>query len=194
MNNTLNSAIDNVSTVFGVMTDTLQNYTIKMLNDVKNAKPDIIPNVEPVLGYQDGNQGWYDTLGGGPCNKYCRYTGLSPNIQWTCSDESNLSKLVPMPKNKTGIYCYPYDKKGKKSIKTGVVVDGTFISTESKEEKNMDNGDYNFIIYKNKNPSGLEYFESNKCSNNTNDYNSILLFFVLVFIIHIILSNIKKPQ
>ena len=193
MNNTITSAVNNLNTVFGVVTDNLQSYTTKILNQVKNSKAEPIPEVQPILGYQTGDQGYYDAIGGGPCNKYCRYTGLSPNIQWTCSEESNLSKLVPTPKNKTGIYCYPYDKKGNTSIKTGVVIDGTFISTEQKPQIAQSAGDYNFTIYNNKNPGGLEPFENNNFMMG-NKYNLILILLVIVFLIYILMSCIYKKK
>jgi len=193
MNNTINSAVNNLNTVFGVVTENLQTYTNKVLNEIKNTKPEITPEVQPVLGYRDGNQGWYDAIGGGPCNKYCRYTGQSPNIQWTCSEESNLSKLIPTPKSESGTYCYPYNKKGKTSVKTGAVIDGVFISTEQQEQKNAENaGNYNFIIYNNKNPGGLERFEDLKSAEISNKYNLLLLTLVLIFLVHIVMSCANK--
>lgn len=180
MNNTITSAVNNLSTVFGVVTDNLQNYTTKILNEVKNAKPEITPEVQPVLGYQTGEQGFYDTIGGGPCNKYCRYTGLNPNVQWTCSDESDLSKLTPTIKSATGKFCYAYDKKSKNPKKTGVVVNGKFISTEQ-EINNLENsGNYNFTIYNNKNANGIDNFDINYVNDsdvtdnqNSEDYEKI---------------------
>jgi hypothetical protein len=161
MNNTITTAVNNLSTVFGVVTDNLQNYTTKILNEVKNAKPETESEIKPVLGYDTGDNGWYDTIGGGPCNKYCRYTGLNPNVQWTCSDESDLSKLTPTIKSSTGRFCYGYDKKTKNPKKKGVVLNGNYISTEQ-EIKNLDNsGNYNFTIFNNQNASGIDNFDIN---------------------------------
>lgn len=174
MNNTITSAVNNLTTVFGVVTDNLQNYTTKILNEVKNAKPEITPEIQPILGYQTGEQGFYDTIGGGPCNKYCRYTGLNPNVQWTCSDESDLSKLTPTIKSNTGKFCYAYDKKSKNPKKTGVVINGKFISTEQ-QIKNLENsGNYNFTIYNNKNANAIDYFDINYVNDSdvTNNQNS----------------------
>lgn len=165
MDKTVKSTIDTIGTVVGVITDNLQTYTQKALNEIKNMKPETEKTKQPVLGYQDGNQGWYDQVGGGPCNKYCRYTGLGPNIQWTCSDESDLSKLRTIPKSQTGRYCYDYDKKTNPSVKNGVVVKGNYFPTTVPEAVQSAT-DYNFLIYNNKNAEGIENF-----SNEINNYS-----------------------
>jgi hypothetical protein len=171
MNNTITSAVNNLGTVLNVMTDNLQSYAGKVLNEIKNTKPEIKSEVEPILGYNTGNQGFYDSLGGGPCNKYCRYTGLSPNIQWTCSDSSDLSKLTPTPLASSGRFCYAYDKKSKNPPKNGVVINGSYISTEQ-EIKNLDNsGNYNFTIYNNKNANGIDNFDINYVNYSDNNDN-----------------------
>ena len=167
MNKNIKTTIDTIGTVVNVMTDNLTTYANEALNRIKNMKPDIESEVQPVLGYETGQQGWYDTLGGGPCNKYCRYTGNSPNVQWTCSDEKDLSKLTPIPKDKSGRFCYGYDKKTKKPIRTGAVINGTFVSSQNQENNIEDSGNYNFVIYNNKNADGIENFENN--ANSTTD-------------------------
>ena len=87
----IKSSIDTISSVVNVMTENINNYATAALNKVKNMKPEIESETKPVLGYETGEQGWYDQIGGGPCNKYCRYTGIAPKIEWTCSDENNYS-------------------------------------------------------------------------------------------------------
>lgn len=172
MNKNIKTTIDNISSVVNVMTDNITSYTNKALNEVKNMKPEIETEIKPVLGYETGDQGWYDQTGGGPCNKYCRYTGLAPNIKWTCSDESDLSKLSPMPKDKTGNFCYSYDKKTKKPVKTGVVIKGQFINTTTPETNIQDSGNYNFVIYNNKNSKFIDNFD-NLQNNSTPNSNEI---------------------
>jgi hypothetical protein len=192
MSNKIKTAIDNVGSVMGFVTENLQEYTTKMLNEIKNAKPEVETEIIPVMGYATGDNGWYDSVGGGPCNKYCRYTGLSPKIKWTCSDESNLSKLIPTPKSETGIYCYAYDKKTKPSMKNGVVLDGTFLSTEKKPQFAESAGNYNFTIYNNKNPLGLEHFDDGSNDSILNKYNLILALLIVIFLVHILISGIYK--
>lgn len=159
MDKNIKSAVDTISSVVNVMTDNLTTYANKAFNDIKNMKPEIENNIQPVLGYETGDQGWYDMIGGGPCNNYCRYTGQSPNVQWTCSDEKNLSKLTPVSKDKTGRFCYGYNKETTPA-KTGAVIRGTFISSEQPTNTVEDSGNYNFIIYNNKDADGIENFES----------------------------------
>jgi hypothetical protein len=160
MDKNIKSTIDTINTVVNVITDNLTTYTNKALNEIKNMEPEYESKIQPVLGYDTGDQGWYDMLGGGPCNNYCRYTGLSPNIKWNCSDEKDLSKLSHVSKNKTGRFCYGYDKQTLTPVKTGAVIKGTFISTEEPTNTIDDSGNYNFIIYNNKDANGIENFET----------------------------------
>lgn len=171
MNKTVKTAIDNISSVVTVMTDNITSYTNKALAEVKNMKSETESEIKPVMGYETGDQGWYDQIGGGPCNKYCRYTGISPNIKWTCSDENDLSKLIPTPKDKTGNFCYGYDRKTKKPVKTGVVVKGQFINTTKPETNIEDSGNYNFVIYNNKKAQNIDNFENieNISTPNSNE-------------------------
>ena len=157
MNKTLKSTIDTIGTVMEVITDNLQTYTTKALNDIKNTKPEVETQKQPVLGYQTGTQGWFDMIGGGPCNTYCRYTGLSPNIQWTCSNENDLTKLRTVSQKQSGRYCYDYDKKTIPSVKKGIVIKGNYFPTITPNPV-QSAGDYNFLIYNNKNAQGVENF------------------------------------
>ena len=168
MNKTIKTAIDNISSVVNVMTDNITSYTNKALTEVKTMNPEVELEIKPVLGYETGDQGWYDQTGGGPCNKYCRYTGLAPNIKWTCSNENDLSKLVPTPKDKTGNFCYGYDKKTKSPAKTGVVVRGQFISTVKPESNVQDSGNYNFVIYNNKKAQNIDNFDNTEITTTPN--------------------------
>jgi hypothetical protein len=156
MNKNIKSTIDTIGSVVGVITDNLQTYTTNALNNIKNMKQETESETKPVLGYQTGDQGWYDQVGGGPCDKYCRYTGLSPNVQWTCSDESDLTKLRVIPKSQTGRYCYDYDRKTNPSPKSGVVFKGSYFPTTAPQAQSA--GDYNFLIYNNKDANGIENF------------------------------------
>ena len=168
MDNSVKSTIDNLSSVFGAITGSLQDYTAKALNEIKNMNPETESEIKPVIGYQTGDQGWYDTIGGGPCDTYCRYTGISPEVKWTCSPESELSNLVPTPKKTSGRYCYDYDGKTTPSKKNGVVVRGTYVETKP-PMKAQSAGDYNFILARNKDAKGIEFFDN----ENIDDYENI---------------------
>lgn len=160
MNKNIKTTIDTISSVVNVMTDNLTTYANKALGEIKNMKPEIESEIKPVLGYDTGNQGWYDMLGGGPCDNYCRYTGISPNVQWTCSNEKDLSKLMPTPIEKTGRFCYGYDKKTTKPPKTGAVIKGSFVSTEDPANNVQESENYNFVIYNNKDGDGIDNFDN----------------------------------
>lgn len=172
MDKNIKSTIDTISSVVNVMTDNLTTYANKALTNVKNMKPEVENEIQPVLGYDTGDQGWYDMLGGGPCNNYCRYTGLTPNIQWTCSNEKDLSKLTPTPKDKTGRFCYGYDKQTMTPTKTGAVIKGTFVSTQDPSNTVEDSGNYNFIIYNNKDANGIDNFENGIDNIDNDSYNT----------------------
>jgi hypothetical protein len=159
MNKTVKSTIDTIGSVVGVISENLQNYTTKALNEIKNMNPETESEIKPVLGYKTGNQGWYDTIGGGPCNTYCRYTGISPEVKWTCSPETDLAHLIPTPQKKSGRYCYDYDGKTTPSEKNGVVVRGTYVPTKA-PKKAEGAGDYNFILSRNKDAKGIELFDN----------------------------------
>ncbi len=167
----MKTTIDNITSVVNVLTDNITTYANKALNNVKNEIPEAETKKQPILGYQTGNQGWYDAKGGGPCDTYCRYTGLGPNIQWTCSDESDLSKLRTTSIKQSGRYCYDYDKKTNPSVKNGVVVKGNYFPTTVPEAP-QSAGDYNFIIYNNKDADGIENF-SNDLNDYANNYENI---------------------
>ena len=166
MDTNIKNAIDTVSSVVDVMSNNIKIYANEALSKVKNMKNNPLESeVSPVLGYDTGDNGWYDTIGGGPCNKYCRYTGLNPHVQWTCSDEKDLSKLVSTPKENTGRFCYGYDKKTMNPQKNGVVINGSYISSQKSENSVEDSGNYNFVIYNNKEADGIENFYTTPNSN-----------------------------
>jgi hypothetical protein len=166
MDKTLKNAIGNIGTVYEVVTQNLQNYANNVIDNISKLEPtnstDLSSNV--ALGWKTGNQGWYDKIGGGPCNTYCRYTGLSPNVQWTCSDSSDLTKLNVVPVDQSGRFCYAYDKISKNPEKDYVVVNGTLININDSNTINENNPD--FIIYPNKNASGI-----NDSTENFTNYN-----------------------
>lgn len=160
MNNSIKSTIDTISSVVSTLSDNLSHYTTEALDKVKNIQSlNTETSIEKnkILGYETGDQGWYDMIGGGPCDNYCRYTGLSPNIEWTCSKENNLNILTPTPKNKSGNFCYAYDKKTKNPKKTGVIHKGQFINTLNPENNNENN---NFIIYNNQQAQNIDNFNN----------------------------------
>jgi hypothetical protein len=126
MNNPINSLVN-------LFSDNLQSYKKKFFNSNISTKK----NKTPILGYETGEQGWYDVIGGGPCNKYCRYVGINPNVKWFCSDENDLSDIKPIDKNETGFFCYGYDKKTKTPNKKGIVVNGNFLHTELNNKNNI---------------------------------------------------------
>jgi hypothetical protein len=157
--------LNNLNNVYDTVSSNLSGYTsqvVKKVSDISNTIQSEM-DYSPILGYKTGEQGWYDQIGGGPCNKYCRYTGLNPNVQWTCSDSNKLYKLNPIPKEKSGIYCYPYNKTDKLPEKVGVVIDGNYISVESEDEV----PEYNFVTYNNKTGSPIENFELSKQTNTS---------------------------
>lgn len=159
----ITSIINSLHDYLGFSTNSLNNYVNVVMDEIKRIKPEQSVKNNTVLGYKTGDQGWYDQIGGGPCDKYCRYTGINPNVQWTCSEQNNLEKLTPTNKNNTGNYCYPYEKTGL-SPKNGVVVNGNYISLEQKNKTIDDSGNYNFILYNNKGAKGIENFDNSNQS------------------------------
>jgi hypothetical protein len=166
MNNSIKSTIDTVSSVVSVLSDNLSNYTTEAFNKVKNKEINKETSANKILGYETGDQGWYDKIGGGPCNYYCRYTGLSPNIDWTCSKENNLNVLISTPKNESGNFCYAFDKKTKKPIKTGVIHNGEFIKTINPNNNSNNNPNNNFIVYNNHQAQNIDNFQNLQTKNN----------------------------
>ena len=171
--NNISSTIDNLSNYYAAINDNISNYTgnaiKKIKKDVQEQEKvgcEIKDKSNVIMGWATGEQGWYDKIGGGPCDSFCRYVGLSPNIKWMCSDKTSINKLESVDKNKTGIYCYPYNKKDKESKKRGEVINGTFYPGNSyskqeqynleEEQKKLEkqNAKYkmakkNFIMYNN---------------------------------------------
>lgn len=154
--NTIKNTLNNLSSTYDSISNNLSKYTNKVSDTVTSIKNTVLSETDysPILGYKTGEQGWYDQIGGGPCNKYCRYTGLNPNVQWTCSDSKQLYRLNPTSKAKTGIFCYPYDSKSKTPEKNGVVINGNYISIKPENELS----DYNFITYQNTTGDSIENF------------------------------------
>jgi hypothetical protein len=160
----LTTTMENLNSAFKTVKDNVKHYSNKVLNKLSSEQesPTLTESVKhPILGYDTGEQGWYDFLGGGPCNKYCRYTGISPNIQWTCSDENDLSTLTPTAKSESGRFCYGYDKKTLYPAKTGAIVNGTFTQM-GHIGNSVANGNLSCEELCLQNPNCQSYVEDNK--------------------------------
>jgi hypothetical protein len=104
----ISSALDNLTSYYKKMNDNISSYTGNVINKIKseeklnsenNIKPKPKENKDNkdntiIMGYATGDQGWYDKLGGGPCDTFCRYVGISPNIKWVCSDKDDINNLM----------------------------------------------------------------------------------------------------
>jgi hypothetical protein len=159
--------LDNLTSSYKKLNDNINNYTGNAINKIKSEdktnsenksntnykeNKDNINNTEVIMGYATGDQGWYDKIGGGPCDTFCRYVGLSPNIKWVCSNKDNINNLVDTKKNNSGIYCSPYKKEDKESKKRGEVVNGIFYPGSSyleQEAKKLDEEEKSYNMAKN---------------------------------------------
>ena len=151
--NNFTSTLDNLYKYYQTINQTINQTKTTNSNNPNNQNnpnnpnnqnnPNNSNNQNNILGYATGDQGWYDKIGGGPCDTYCRYVGLSPNIKWSCSNKHDLNNIEYIHKDKSGLFCYPYNKTKSSPKNLGKVIDGKFYP------HNTMNSNNNYILWNN---------------------------------------------